>query len=606
MTASEIRQKFQDFFKEKGHTIIPSASLLPENDPTVLFTTAGMHPLVPYLLGESHPGGNRLASAQKCLRTDDIEEVGDNRHLTFFEMLGNWSLGDYFKQEAIGWSFEFLTDKRWLGMDPNRLYVTVFEGDADAPRDEESIGIWQALFRNVGISAEVGERIFAYPKKKNWWGPAGTTGPCGPDTEMFVDTGRKHDPAFGETCHPNCDCGRYVEIWNDVFMQYFKKDDGSFEPLSQKNVDTGMGLERMTAIIQGVPTVFDTELFRTIFTKISDLSGNNYGSDAQTDRSYRIIADHLRAAAFIIGDPRGVSPSNIGQGYIVRRLIRRAIREGKRLGIEQAFTHEIALVIIGEYGSAYAELEKNLSRIVEEMKKEEEKFGKTLEKGMKELDKLASKGAVTGEQAFVLFSSYGFPWELTEEMLREKGMPVDRTAFETEFRKHQELSRTASAGTFKGGLADHSVETTRLHTATHLLHKALRDVLGDHVMQKGSNITPERLRFDFSHEKKLTDEELRRVQGLVNEAIQRDLLVHFEELTVEEAKARGAIGLFEDKYAQMGNKIKVYFVGDYSSEICGGPHVARTGELGLFQIQKEEAVSAGVRRIKAVVTGPKA
>lgn len=647
MTVQDIRQKYLDFFKEKGHTIIPSASLLPENDPTVLFTTAGMHPLVPYLLGEKHPGGTRLANAQKCLRTDDIEEVGDNRHLTFFEMLGNWSLGDYFKQEAIGWSFEFLTDKRWLGIDPEQLYVTVFEGDADAPRDEESIGIWQALFGSRGVSVELGERIFAYPKKKNWWGPAGQTGPCGPDTEMFYDTGSAHDPAFGEACHPNCDCGRFVEIWNDVFMEYAKKEDGTFEPLAQKNVDTGMGLERIAAVLQGVPTVFDTEIFQNIFRKIEELSGKTLpipplsgrgsdkagiplirGKEGVSVRSFRIIADHLRAATFVIGDARGVAPSNIGQGYIVRRLIRRAIREGRRLGIAEPFTHLIAEVVVGEFGDHYTELTQNLPTIIEEMKKEEEKFGKTLEKGMRELEKMinaphpplklrggAGGGGVSGEQAFVLFSTYGFPWELTEEILREKGMVVDRATFEAEFKKHQELSRTASAGVFKGGLADDSVETTRLHTATHLLHQALRSVLGEHVGQKGSNITAERLRFDFSHDKKMTPEEIQKVEDMVNDAIKRDLPIHVEELTMEEAKARGAIGFFEDKYAQIGGKIKVYFVGPgrgepsarpYSSEICGGPHVTHTGELGSFKILKEEAVSAGVRRIKATVTGSQA
>jgi alanyl-tRNA synthetase len=621
MTVAQIRSKFLDFFKEKGHAIIPSASLLPENDPTVLFTTAGMHPLVPYLLGERHPMGKRLANAQKCLRTDDIEEVGDNRHLTFFEMLGNWSLGDYFKQETIGWSFEFLTDTRWLGIDPTRLYVTVFEGDADAPRDEESIAIWQSQFEVKGIAAEIGvagtdeptttqkgPRIYAYPKKKNWWGPAGITGPCGPDTEMFYDTGRSHDPAFGEKCHPNCDCGRFVEIWNDVFMQYDKQADGTFVPLAQKNVDTGMGLERIAAMLQGCATVFETEIFQGIFSAITNACGKTYGESAETDRSFRIIADHLRAATFVIGDPRGVAPSNVGQGYIVRRLVRRAIREGKRLGITEAFTDRVASVVIGEFGAHYSELETNREKILEELRKEEEKFGKTLEKGMKELEKLVAKGPLTGEDAFMLFSTYGFPLELTEEILREKGSVVDREAFAAGFKKHQDLSRTASAGTFKGGLADHSVETTRLHTATHLLHQALRTVLGDHVVQKGSNITAERLRFDFPNPEKMTPEQIQKVERIVNDVIAQDLPIHFEELTVEEAKSRGAIGLFEDKYAQLGGKIKVYFVGDdqhgyFSKEICGGPHVMRTGELGSFKIQKEEAVSAGVRRIKAIVTG---
>lgn len=605
MTTNELRQKFLDFFKEKGHAIIPSASVVPENDPTVLFTTAGMHPLVPYLQGQPHPMGKRLADSQKCVRTDDIDEVGDNRHLTFFEMLGNWSLGDYFKREAISWSFEFLTDKKWLGIDPNKLYVTVFEGDEDAPQDEESIGIWQALFQSYGIDASLGGRIQAYPKKKNWWGPAGLTGPCGPDTEIFYDTGKAHDMAFGDTCHQNCDCGRFVEIWNNVFMEYDKQADGSFKPLAQKNVDTGMGLERIVAVMQNVETVFEIDVFTPVIDKIAQLSGKTY---AGNERAFRIIADHVRAATFIIGDERGVAPSNVGQGYIVRRLLRRAIREGRRLGITEPFTHLIAEVYAGLYGEHYQELEKHLSKIVDELRKEEEKFGKTLEKGMKELEKMLAKGSIGGEDAFLLFSSYGFPLELTEEILKEKGMHVDRAVFEAEFKKHQELSRTASAGTFKGGLADHSVETTRLHTATHLLHQALRTVLGDHVEQKGSNITAERLRFDFSHPQKMTPEEIQKVEELVNDAVKRDLPVHCEQLPVDEAKKRGAIGLFGDKYAQMGDKINVYFVGDdekgfFSKEICGGPHVEHTGELGSFKIQKEEAVSAGVRRIKATVTG---
>ncbi|MCC6563521.1 alanine--tRNA ligase [Candidatus Uhrbacteria bacterium] len=605
MTTSEVRQKFLDFFKEKGHAIIPSASVVPENDPTVLFTTAGMQPLVPYLIGQPHPMGKRLADAQKCVRTDDIEEVGDNRHLTFFEMLGNWSLGDYFKQESITWSFEFLTDEKWLGIDPEKIYVTVFEGDEDAPRDEDSIGIWQALYQVRGINAEVGDRIRAYPKKKNWWGPAGITGPCGPDTEIFYMTGKPHDPAFGPECHQNCDCGRFVEIWNNVFMQYDKQADGSFKPLAQQNVDTGMGLERIVAVMQNVETVFETDAFQPAIEKIAELSGKPYNGN---ERAFRIVADHVRAATFIIGDARGVVPSNVGQGYIVRRLLRRAIREGRRLGIKDAFTHLVAEVYVGKYGSHYSELEQNLSKIIDEMKKEEEKFGKTLEKGMKELEKMLSKASISGEDAFLLFSSYGFPLELTEEILKEKGMQVDREVFAAEFRKHQDLSRTASAGVFKGGLADNSVETTRLHTATHLLHQALRSVLGDHVMQKGSNITAERLRFDFSHTQKMTPEELKKVEDLVNEAIKKDYPVHCVQLPVAEAKQRGAIGLFEDKYAQMGDKINVYFVGNedkgfFSKEICGGPHVEHTGELGSFKIQKEEAVSAGVRRIKATVTG---
>jgi len=602
MTTNEIRQKFLDFFTEKGHAVIPSASVVPENDPTVLFTTAGMQPLVPYLLGQKHPMGNRIVDSQKCVRTDDIDEVGDNRHLTFFEMLGNWSLGDYFKQEAITWSFEFLTSKEWLGIDPKKIYVTVFEGDADAPQDDESIGIWESLFETVGIAAELGNRIRAYPKKKNWWGPAGATGPCGPDTEIFYDTGKNHNSFYGETCHQNCDCGKFVEIWNNVFMQYEKLADGTFVALKQKNVDTGMGLERISAVIQNVDTIFETDAFQPVIAKIASLSSKSY---AGNERAFRIIADHLRAVTFIIGDQRSVSPSNVGQGYIVRRLLRRAIREGRRLGILDTFTYLVAEVYIGEYGGHYTELTQNFSKIVDELKKEEEKFGKTLEKGMKELEKMLIKGSITGEGAFLLFSSYGFPLELTEEILREKGESVDRVVFQSEFKKHQELSRSSSAGSFKGGLADNSVETTRLHTATHLLHQALRTVLGDHVEQKGSNITAERLRFDFSHGQKMTPEQMLKVEELVNEAIKKDYPVHCEQLSVDDAKKRGAIGLFEDKYAQMGGKINVYFIGNedkgfFSKEICGGPHVERTEELGSLKIQKEEAVSAGVRRIKAI------
>lgn len=614
METSAVRRAFLDFFREKGHTILPSASLLPENDPTVLFTTAGMHPLVPYLVGQPHPGGTRLADSQKCLRTDDIEEVGDNRHLTFFEMLGNWSLGDYFKPESIAWSFELLTQR--FHLDPKRIYVTVFEGDAVAPRDEESIALWQKQYEAVGMRADIGiadkdeptisgegARIYAYPKKKNWWGPAGQTGPCGPDTEIFYDMGTAHDVAFGPVCHPNCDCGRFVEIWNNVFMQFDKQADGSFLPLAQKNVDTGMGLERMVAILQEKKTVFETDAFMILIRKIELLSGVSYQADGTTEqvRPFRIIADHLRASTFVVGDPRGVAPSNVGQGYIVRRLLRRAIREGRRLGIRDAFLGTMAQAIIDTYGDAYPELVENKEKILAELSREEDKFGKTLEKGLREFEKMVAKGSLSADEAFQLFSTYGFPLELTEEVARERGINVDRETFKAEFKKHQDLSRAASAGTFKGGLADHSVESTRLHTATHLLQEALRQVLGHHVEQRGSNITAERLRFDFPNPEKVTDEQLRRVEEIVNDVIKRDLKVSYELMTEEEAKARGAIGIFADKYAQLGGKIKVYFVGDFSKEVCGGPHVEHTGELGGFKIIKEEAVSAGVRRIKAVV-----
>ncbi|MFA6447441.1 MAG: alanine--tRNA ligase [Patescibacteria group bacterium] len=641
LTTDQVRQTFLDFFKQKGHAIIPSASLIPENDPTVLFTTAGMQPLVPYLLGQAHPMGKRLASVQKCLRTDDIDEVGDSSHGTFFEMLGNWSLGDYFKEETIGWSYELLTSKEWFGIDPLKLYVTVFEGDADAPRDDESISIWQSQFEVHGIAAELGiagkdepsltnrgPRVYTYPKKKNWWGPAGQTGPCGPDTEMFYDTGKPHNPFMGPVCHPNCDCGRFVEIWNDVFMQYNKTEAGKFEPLAQTNVDTGMGLERMAAMLQGVDTIFDTDSYKTIINTFEKVFNVKYGSDVQIDRSIRILLDHIRAATFVIGDARGVSPSNVGQGYIVRRLIRRAVREAKRLGIQTLITPTIAQAVIEQYKTAYPELEKNAERILSEMQKEEEKFASTLNAGLKKMTELVEEkqkhqtairtsdrgpisesaiglNVISGKEAFDLYQSYGFPPEMIDEELAKTGNTFAKDEFDLEFKKHQELSRTASAGVFKGGLADNSEQVTRLHTATHLLHQALRMVLGDHVAQKGSNITAERLRFDFVHPAKMTPEEIQQVEKIVNEVIQRDLPVAFEEMTVDEAKAAGAIGLFEDKY---GSKVKVYTVADptdpkgfFSKEICGGPHASRTGELGSFKIQKEEAVSAGVRRIKAVL-----
>lgn len=629
-----------EFFKSKGHTIIPSASLVPENDPTILFTTAGMHPLVPYLLGEPHPEGKRLADAQKCLRTDDIAEVGDSRHLTFFEMLGNWSLGDYFKKESIEWSFEFLTDKKWLGLDPVRIYITVFAGDADAAFDAESVNLWKEQFKRAAISAELsdkqnigtggsrasaslpptGARIYAYGKEKNWWGPPGASGPCGPDTEIFYDTllrqgsegqaGNPHDPKkFGKVCHPNCDCGRFVEIWNNVFMQYFKTLDGKFEPLTQKNVDTGMGLERITAIKEGAETVFETSLFAPIISKIEKISKRKYGENESVTAGMRIIADHLRAATFVLGDNWGVLPSNKDQGYIVRRLIRRAIAQAWILDIFSDFTIEVAETVIKVYTDAYGELRANRDRILSEMRMEEEKFRKTLERGIKMISEFVQTGesVMSGARAFELYATYGFPIELTKEILSVKSAglaKVDETEFKIEFERHQEISRAGSEQKFAGGLADHSAEVTRLHTATHLLHQALRNVLGAHVEQKGSNITHERLRFDFSHPKKMTPEQIKEIENIINEQIKKDLPVRFEILGMEEAKKSGALGFFEDKYAQLGGKIKVYFVGDFSAEICGGPHVARTGELGSFKIIKEEAVSAGIRRIKAVVTGP--
>ncbi|MFA6193552.1 MAG: alanine--tRNA ligase [Parcubacteria group bacterium] len=607
MTANELRQKYLDFFKEKGHAIIPSAPLVPENDPTVLFTTAGMHPLVPYLIGEKHPQGKRLANIQKCVRTGDIDDVGDNRHDTFFEMLGNWSLGDYFKKEAIEWSFEFITGEKWLGLDPRRLYVTVFEGDDDAPLDQESINIWKEQFKKVGIDAEIAgsdkevsenHRIIPLGKDDNWWGPAGETGPCGPCTEMFYDVSPENGPLTGnfENLVNNF---RLLEFWNDVFMEYNKKKDGTFERMAQQNVDTGMGLERVAVIVSGKDNIFDTELFQPIIRKIEEISGQSYKEDSNLS-AMRIIADHLRSATFMIAD--GVVSSNVERGYILRRLIRRAIRQGKILGIENNFAAKIAEVVISEYKETYGELVRETAKITEELNQEEVRFRETLEKGLKQIKETIAESRkeeqISGEKAFYLFSTFGFPLELTKEIASEHGIAVDEEGFHEEFKKHQELSRTVSAGMFKGGLSDAGENAARLHTATHLLLAALRKILGDQVQQKGSNITGERLRLDFSHDKKMTPEEIAEVEHLVNEAISKNIEVKCAEMTLEEAQKSGAIGVFGDKY---GEKVKVYSIYDFSVEICGGPHAAATGELGKFKIMKEEASSAGVRRIKATL-----
>jgi len=613
LTADDLRQKYLDFFKSKGHSIIPSASLIPENDPTVLFTTAGMHPLVPYLMGEKHPEGTKIADSQKCIRTGDIDDVGDNRHLTFFEMLGNWSLGDYFKREAIEWSWEFMTDKKWLGLNPERIYVTVFMGDDNSPIDEESIAIWKEQYEKVGMDVEVCPynekiagnskyRIFPLTTDDNWWGPAGKTGPCGPCTEMFYDT--KFDGALEGTFDEEIDAFRVMEIWNDVFMEFNKQADGSFEKLSQKNVDTGMGLERTITVLSGKQNVFDTEFFTLFFEKLNELSGKEYGESDEIDKSMRIIADHIKAATFIMGDRRGVTPSNVDQGYVVRRLIRRALRHGKQLGINQSlWTKEIAEIAIKLYGDFYTELVVRKDVVFSELDKEEEKFTKTLEKGLKELDKIVDGSQLSGQDAFNLYQTYGFPVEIVNEELRNRGIKeIDEKEFKEFLEKHQELSRTASAGRFKGGLADASEETTALHTAAHLLLEALRRVLGDHVEQRGSNITAERLRFDFSNPEKMTDEQKTDVEKIVNEQIEKSLIVNMQEMTLDEAKNIGASGIFESKY---GEKVKVYAIGAeddiFSHEICGGPHVNNLGGLGKFKIKKESSSSAGVRRIKAVL-----
>jgi alanyl-tRNA synthetase len=608
MNADELRTKYIEFFKSKGHAQIQGKSLLPENDPTVLFTTAGMHPLVPYLLGEEHPAGKRLVDYQKCIRTGDIDSVGDSSHLTFFEMLGNWSLGDYFKEGAIEMSFEFLTSPRWLGIPVERLGVTVFKGEGEVPRDDESAAVWKRL----GIPEN---RIAYLPREDNWWGPAGSTGPCGPDSEMFYYVG---DAPCGPDCKPGCSCGKWLEIWNDVFMQYNKNIGGSYEPLTRKCVDTGMGIERTVTILNGKSSVYDTEIFAPVRRAVEKAANYTYGSGGtggpEKDKSVRIICDHLRASAFILGDPKAVSPSNVGAGYVLRRLIRRAVRHGRKLGIEggsgnSMLLSPIAEVLIEQMQGPYPELLENRARIIEELDNEEKKFLETLQKGEHEFEKLLPnllkdpRKIMSGRLAFKLYDTYGFPIELTEELAAEKGMTVNRGEFDEAFKKHQELSRAGADQVFKGGLQDHSETTTKYHTATHLLHRALRMVLGDHVAQKGSNITSERMRFDFSHNAPMTAEEIKKVGAIVNEQIQRDLPVAMEVMSLDAAKAAGAIALFGEKYE---SQVKVYTVGNsptdfFSKEVCGGPHVERIGTLGHFVIQKEQSSSAGVRRIRAVL-----
>ena len=589
INSKELRSLYLNFFNEKGHAIIRSASLIPENDPTVLFTTAGMHPLTPYLLGQKHPAGNRLTDVQKCVRTGDIDEVGDASHCTFFEMLGNWSLGDYFKKEAITWSFEFLTSEKYLNIPVERLAVSVFAGDEDAPRDDESAQIWMGC----GLKPE---QIYYLPKKNNWWGPAGVTGPCGPDTEMFFDTGK---PACGDNCGPQCDCGKYLEIWNDVFMQYNKKEDGTFEPLKQKNVDTGMGLERTVCVINGLKSVYETDVFAGAIECIENLSGKKYGESDDVTKAMRIIADHVRTATFMLGDQIGVTPSNVDQGYVLRRLIRRAIRFMRQLGIQKGEMVKLAMHYVDFYQEVYTELVDNRQKIHDELNKEEEKFSKALDQGIKEFERVVARlngTVIDGQTAFRLYDTFGFPIEMTTEFAAEKGLTVDIEGFQAKFAEHQKKSQLGSEQRFKGGLADHSEKTTKLHTATHLLQAALRKVLGDEVAQKGSNITEERLRFDFSFSRPMTKEEVAEAQRLVNEAIQAKLPISCVEMTVEEAKAQGAIGLFGDKYGEI---VKVYSMGDFSKEICGGPHAENTGDLGTFVISKEQSSSSGVRRIKA-------
>lgn len=601
MTANELRSKYIEFFKSKNHVEISGQSLIPENDPSVLFTMAGMHPLVPYLLGEKHPSGTRLTDYQKCIRTGDIEEVGDPSHLTCFEMLGNWSLGDYFKKESIAFSYEFLTSKDWLALDPKKLSVTVFAGDENAPRDEEAAGYW----KDNGMPED---KIAYLPKEDNWWA-AGPTGPCGPDTEIFYWVGDGLPP---EGSNKGTDSANWMEIWNNVFMQYNRIDEKTLVPLEKKNVDTGMGLERTNCILQGKKSVYLTEVFQPIIAKIEQLSGYKYGSDEEKDKSVRIIADHSRASVFIIGDPRGVSPDRVGAGYVLRRLIRRAVRHGMKLGIDKSFLADIADTVIENFKIAYPELEQNSARIRKELTAEEEKFRVTLAKGEAEFQKLLPnllknpKKVISGKVAFRLYDTFGYPLELTQELGAENGFTVDVEGFKEAERKHQEASKSADVGQAKGGLAEQSDTTTKYHTATHLLQQALVNVLGDQVAQKGSNITNERMRFDFTFERPMTKEEIQKVEDIVNEKIKEDLPVTMAVMTLDEAKAQGARALFANKY---GEQVKVYTIGRdpvndwFSKEVCGGPHVQHTAQIGDFKIQKEQSSSAGVRRIRAVISG---
>jgi alanyl-tRNA synthetase len=628
MNIHQIRQKYLDYFENHGHAILPSASLLPENDPTTLFTGSGMQPLVPYLLGETHPQGVRLANSQKCFRAQDIEDIGDNRHSTFFEMLGNWSLGDYFKEDQIRWVFNFLFDE--LGLNINQFYVTVYGGNEKIgiEQDNEAVSLWQELFASKGIDAQAvhnseengmqNGRIFFYDDTKNWWSrvgipetmPAGEPG--GPDTEMFWDFGpelklHENSEFADQPCHVNCDCGRFLEIGNNVFMQYLKTKAG-FEQLPNKNVDFGGGLERLAMALHNKQDLFELPIFDFSRNKIEELSGISYTTNKETTEAFRVILDHLRAATFLIGD--GAVPSNKDQGYFTRRLLRRAIRFAHSLGINDAFCGEIAASYIESYKDAYPDLIGKKDMIMRELVAEEEKFAKTLERGLKEFHKILTGFKVAAEKqgktitelsakhVFKLYDTYGFPFEITEELAAENNLSVDKAAFDQLLAKHQEISKQGAEKKFKGGLADHSEMSVKYHTATHLLHQALRDVLGDHVQQKGSNITPDRLRFDFTHPEKMTLEQKEAVEKMVNEQIARGHTIDWQEMSVDDAKAAGAIGLFEDKY---DDKVKVYSIGDYSKEICGGPHVENTANMGTFKIKKEEASSAGVRRIKAIL-----
>ena len=623
MTVSEIRKKYLDFFRDRGHAVVPSAKLVPDNDPTTLFTGSGMQPMLPYFLGEPHPQGTRVADSQKSFRAGDIEEVGDNRHTTFFEMLGNWSFGDYFKKEQLPWVFAFLTQE--LKLDPNKIYVTVFTGaeELGIPKDEESVELWKSLFAEQGIEAKdvmIGSeedgarlgmqdaRIFAYDASKNWWSRSGTPDnmpvgePGGPDSEMFYDFGTEHDPAFGEHCHPNCDCGRFLEIGNSVFMEYIKNEDGTFSKLPKANVDFGGGLERIAMAVKDTPDIFLIDTMQMIITELSESSGKNY-TDEVHQKSFRVIADHIRGATFMISD--GVLPANTDQGYVLRRLIRRSVQHADKLGVSEGTLVSLSEKVIDAYKDQYPELDALRDRIKTTLSEEEARFRKTLSTGIKEFEKMIEKeGSVDGEGAFVLFTTYGFPVELTEELAVERGVAIDRRGFEEKMKEHKAQSRAGAEQKFKGGLADSGEITTMLHTSTHLMLAGLRKYVGDHVHQAGSNITAERTRFDFTNEGKVERDVLDKVEAYVNEAIEKKCDVVIEQMLKEEAQAAGVEGSFWEKYPDVVNVYKVQCEDGtvYSQELCGGPHVKNTGDIeGVFKIKKEEASSAGVRRVKAVL-----
>lgn len=602
-TDRQLKELWIKFFTKHGFKRIPGYSIIPENDPTVLFTTAGMHPLVPYLLGEPHPYGDKIFDIQRCIRTNDIDEVGDDSHLTLFEMLGNWTLGECNKKEMIKLSFEFLTSPEYLGLPKERIAVTVFEGNDVAPRDEEAYNAW----KECGI-----KEVFYMPKENNWWALGGGVGPCGPDTEMFYDTGKEK---CCESCSPACDCGKYLEIWNDVFMQYRVKNAGEkAEKLERPNIDTGMGLERTVAVLNGAKSVYDSGALRSVIDFINSKAKIGYETDDKSKRAYRIITDHLRSSVFILGDERGVVPSNVGQGYILRRFIRRSINCARDIGLDVECFKDIADIYVDEYGKDYEDIAKNRDFIKEELIKEVEKFSKALEEGHKEFEKVIKgiekhkefakqtgevvENKISGKAVFRLYDTFGFPFELTKELAEQRGYTVDKNEFDEKYKEHQEKSRVASAGVFKGGLADQSKQSARLHTATHLLLAGLQKMFGKQVVQKGSNITPERLRFDFNLDHKMTKEELAQLEDFVNDAIKRELDVTCQIMTLEQAKAEGAHGTFSNKY---GEEVKVYTIGDVSKEICGGPHAENTRELHHFKILKEESSSSGIRRIKAII-----